>query len=83
LVRAQLPTTCFALIWAGYSDRLAGSASGVNFEVDDIDDAVASLAANGVTIGELFDGPICRSASFCDPEGNKLTIHQSKVRSPG
>jgi len=75
---AHLPTSCFALTWAGYSDRAAGSASGVTFAIDDIDNAVASLEANGITIDERFDGPVCRSASFRDPEGNKLTIHESR-----
>jgi hypothetical protein len=35
------------------------------------------LEAKGVTVEDRFEGPVCKQASFCDPDGNRVTIHES------
>ena len=54
-------------------------AAGVAFEVDDIDKTVADLRDKGVAIEGIYDTPVCRLTSFNDPEGNKVTLHQTTV----
>jgi len=76
---AHLGSGCFSLMSAEWTNRTAGSAASVYFEVDNLDESVDSLQANGVTIEDRFEGPVCRQASFCDPEGNRITIHQSSA----
>jgi predicted enzyme related to lactoylglutathione lyase len=61
--------------WVG---RPAGAGAGAFFEVDDLDAAIRELREKDVTIDDVFDGPVCKQASFTDPEDNKLTLHQSK-----
>lgn len=53
--------------------------AGVAFEVDDIDMTVADLRAKGVEVENIYDTPVCRLTSFNDPEGNKVTLHQTTV----
>jgi predicted enzyme related to lactoylglutathione lyase len=77
----HLGNGCFSLMAAEWTSRAPGSASSIYFEVDDVDGMVTSLQSSGVTIDERFEGPVCRQASFCDPEGNKVTFHESRVRS--
>jgi predicted enzyme related to lactoylglutathione lyase len=50
----------------------------VAFEVDDIDAAMRELRDKGVTLGDVFDGPVCKQVSFTDPEGNKISLHEAK-----
>jgi predicted enzyme related to lactoylglutathione lyase len=78
---AHLSTGCFSLMASEWVGREPGSAAGIVFEVDDIDDATRSLRAKGVAVEDLFDGPVCRQTSILDPEGNKITLHQKKVAS--
>jgi predicted enzyme related to lactoylglutathione lyase len=77
---AHFGSGCFSLTSAEWTSRMPGSASSIYFEVDDVEDVVASLQANGVRIESRFEGPLCKQASFCDPDGNKVTIHESTVR---
>lgn len=77
---AHLGSGCFSLMSAEWATRPAGSASSVYFEVADADIMVASLQANGVVIDNRFEGPVCKQASFRDPEGNTVTIHESTRR---
>jgi predicted enzyme related to lactoylglutathione lyase len=56
---------------------------GICFEVEDLDAAVAKLAAEGVTIVlPIQDYPICRMALIADPDGNTLALHQKKSNHP-
>lgn len=66
----------FSLLWHEWVDRAPGSASGVVFEVDNIDDAVSGLRAKGVDVEDVYDTPVCRITSFTDLEGNKVSFHQ-------
>jgi predicted enzyme related to lactoylglutathione lyase len=77
----HLSSGCFSLMAAEWTNRAPGSASSAYFEVDDLEAMVAKLQADGVVIDDRFEGPVCKQASFCDPEGNKLTIHESTRRS--
>ncbi len=55
----------------------AGSGSGV--EVEDIDEMLARVRARAKSADEkAADYPNCRVASFEDPEGNKVGLHQHK-----
>lgn len=78
---AHLGDGCFSLMWSKWVGRPPGSGAGVAFEVDDIDETVRSLRAKGVVVGEVEDGPVCRQTAIEDPEGNKVTLHESKRRS--
>lgn len=53
--------------------------AGVAFEVDDIERTVADLRSKDVQIENIYDTPVCRITAFYDPEGNKVTLHQSTV----
>jgi predicted enzyme related to lactoylglutathione lyase len=75
---AHIGDGCFSLMASEWVEREPGSAAAIVFEVGDLDAAVASLRAKGVRIASTFDGPVCKQATFSDPEGNKVTIHQKK-----
>ena len=48
-------------------------------EVADIDAAHKHCAENGVTIiFEIMDTPVCRFFGIKDPDGNDISIHQTK-----
>lgn len=66
----------FSLLWHEWVDRAPGSASGVVFEVDNIDDSVKELRGKGVDVEDVYDTPVCRITSFADAEGNKVSFHQ-------
>jgi catechol 2,3-dioxygenase-like lactoylglutathione lyase family enzyme len=70
--------TCFA-IWE--PERM-----GMQFEphksgvallrVDDVAAARSELESKGVTfVGETFDTGVCHMATFADPDGNQLVLH--------
>jgi predicted enzyme related to lactoylglutathione lyase len=69
----------FSLLWHGWIEREPGSASGVAFEVDDIDKTIADLRAKGVDAQDAYATPVCKLSSFNDPEGNRVTLHQITV----
>jgi predicted enzyme related to lactoylglutathione lyase len=49
----------------------------VALEVEDFDGAVAHLRQSGVKFRlEPFTSPVCRMASFYDPDGNCLIVHK-------
>jgi predicted enzyme related to lactoylglutathione lyase len=76
---AHLGDGAFALMASEWVGREPGSAASIAFEVDDLAAAVQSLTAKGVTVEDIFEGPVCKSTSFEDPEGNKVTIHQKNL----
>jgi predicted enzyme related to lactoylglutathione lyase len=69
----------FAVMTHEWIEREPGSGSGVAFEVENIEDASAKLRAGGVTVSDVYETPVCKVASFNDPEGNKVTLHQITV----
>jgi predicted enzyme related to lactoylglutathione lyase len=56
---------------------------GACLEVADLDQAIAYLKANEVTIiMDIQDNPFCRLALIADPDGNTLALHQRKPNHP-
>ena len=76
---AHLGNGCFSLMASEWVGRAPGTAAGIVFEVDDIESAMRSLREKGVSVEDIFDGPVCRQASLADPEGNRITLHQRKM----
>jgi len=74
---AQVGSGWFAVMTAEWADITP--VGGLAFEVDDIEKTIADLQSNGVTAGDVYDTPVCRLSSFNDPEGNKVTLHQTTV----
>lgn len=69
----------FALLLDEWLDRPKGSGAGVAFEVDDLDATIAQLKDHGVECSETMVFPACKLANFQDPEGNKVSLHQTTV----
>lgn len=69
----------FSVLTKEWADRDAGSASGIVFEVDDIDKTIADLRAKGVEVEDPYPTPVCKIASFNDREGNRVSLHQVTV----
>jgi predicted enzyme related to lactoylglutathione lyase len=76
---AQIGSGWFSLMSNEWMEVAAGSASGIAFEVDDIDATKNDLVAKGVTVPDVYDTPVCRVVSIKDAEGNKVTFHQSTL----
>jgi len=76
---ANIGNGYFSILWHEWQDRAPGSASGIVFEVDDIDKAVADLRAKGVEVEDPYATPVCKITSFADAEGNKVSFHQVTV----
>jgi predicted enzyme related to lactoylglutathione lyase len=69
----------FTLMPEKFAGRPAGTGSGVTFEVDDIDAALEAVRGQARSADEKpADYPNCRVASFEDPEGNKVGLHEHK-----
>jgi catechol 2,3-dioxygenase-like lactoylglutathione lyase family enzyme len=75
---AHLATSCFSLMASEWVGRPPGAGAGAVFEVDDLDAAIRELRNKGVTIDDVFEGPVCKQASFNDPERNKITLHERR-----
>ena len=74
---ANVGPACFALMKSEWLAREPGTGVGVTFEVDDIETTAKSLRDAGVTVEDIYTTPVCKVTSFDDPEGNKVTLHQS------
>lgn len=53
--------------------------AGLAFEVDDVVKTLDDLRTKGVDVEDVYETPVCKLASFNDPEGNKVTLHQMTV----
>src|SRR5580692_1056116 len=69
----------FSVLTDEWADREPGSASGIVFEVDNIDDTIADLRGKGVEVEDPYATPVCKITSFEDLEGNKVSLHQITV----
>jgi predicted enzyme related to lactoylglutathione lyase len=69
----------FSVMTSEWIGRDAGSASGVVFEVQDIDNAIADLRGKGLQVDDPYATPVCKLASLTDLEGNKVTLHQITI----
>ncbi len=74
---AQVGTGCFAVMTGEWLE--IAPCAGVAFEVDDLEKTLEELKGKGVAVEDIYDTPVCRLTSFNDPEGNKVTLHQSTV----
>lgn len=67
---------CYGEAWKPASDGTC-----IAFEVDNADEAVAQFKALGVPVHmDVTDTPICLFAIICDPDGNKIMLHQRKAK---
>ncbi len=70
--------TCFA-IWEPHrfgADVTPAKGGLALLHVDDVEAARAELEARGVEfVGETFDTGVCHMATFVDPDGNELVLH--------
>ena len=72
---------CFSLMASQWVGREPGSGAGVAFEVHDIEEAVRSLRDKDVIVEDIYEGPVCKQTSLCDPEGNRVFLHEKKPAS--
>ncbi|MBV8245062.1 MAG: VOC family protein [Candidatus Eremiobacteraeota bacterium] len=75
----QLGQAWFSLMNRQWMDSEKGRGIGVAFEVDDIDAMLAELGTRGVKTEKPYDTPVCRVSTIEDPEGNRVTFHQTTV----
>ncbi len=69
--------TCFG-IWEPerWDMQFRPAVGGFLLRVDDVDAARKELEANGIEFdGETADSGVCRMATFHDPDGNELVLH--------
>lgn len=78
---AQVGSGWFAVMTTEWADITPNA--GVAFEVDDIEKTVEQLRNNDVHVENIYETPVCKLSSFYDPEGNKVTLHQSTVAGRG
>ena len=76
---AHLGSGCFSLMSSEWVGRKPGTAASAVFEVDDVERAIRMLREKGVTVEDVWDGPVCKQTSLCDPEGNKVALHEKKA----
>ena len=76
---AHVGSGYFSLMTHVWMQREPGTGCGLVFEVDDLETAAKTLRASGVAVDDIYETPTCKIASFNDPEGNKVTLHQITV----
>ncbi len=78
---ARVGNGYFSLMTTAWMGVAPGSCASIAFEVADIESAFASLRARGIATEEIHVTPVCKLGSFADPEGNKVTLHESTIPS--
>ncbi|HEX7724308.1 MAG TPA: VOC family protein [Candidatus Paceibacterota bacterium] len=79
----------WAELWAGndalvlgaweFDQSKAGGNVSLGLAVDDARAARAELEKKGVKFdGDIWETPVCLGATFFDPDGNKVALHQHK-----
>ena len=77
----DLPDGATFGLWGGGGKVMPFQPSnGILFAVDDLDAAVAQLAARDIAVRFQTETPFCRLAMINDSEGNIVTLHQRKTR---
>ena len=70
----------FAIGCYGEQWKPSKDGTGIAFEVEDFDAAIAYLKSRGVTFTlEPMPTPVCHFAIIADPDGNNLFIHKRKA----
>jgi predicted enzyme related to lactoylglutathione lyase len=80
-VEYDFGTTAFAISNMSMEDwKPSSNGPSIAFEVDNFDEAMASLRENKVQFraGPL-ETPVCRMAVVTDPDGNSIVIHKRKT----
>lgn len=66
---------CYGEVW-----KPSPNGTCVAFEVDDLEAEISRLKSKDVKFAtEITDTPVCRFATICDPDGNKILIHKRKA----
>jgi predicted enzyme related to lactoylglutathione lyase len=65
-------------VWQPRDNSWSGKGYTALFAVGDINAAVAQFRANGATLGDPFETPVCFMSFGSDPDGNQFGIHQRK-----
>jgi predicted enzyme related to lactoylglutathione lyase len=65
-------------VWQPRDNPWSGKGYTALFAVGDINAAVAQFRANGATLDDPFETPVCFMAFGSDPDGNHFGIHQRK-----
>ncbi len=74
--QGQVGSGWFAVITTEWQE--VAPSGGLAFEVEKIEDTVQQVRGAGVDVSEEpYETPVCRILSFSDPEGNKVTLHQT------
>ncbi|MGC8484419.1 MAG: VOC family protein [Candidatus Baltobacteraceae bacterium] len=76
---ARVGNGYFSLMTTAWMGVAPGSSAAIAFEVADIESAFATLRARGVATEEIHVTPVCKLGSFADPEGNKVTLHETRT----
>lgn len=76
---AKVGSGYFSLMTTEWLQRDPGTGAGITFEVENMDAAIGQLREKGVAIEDPMDTPVCRIATFEDPEGNQIILHQITV----
>ena len=75
----ELPDGTTFGLWGGGGKVMPFQPSnGILFAVDDLDAAVETVKARGITMLMQNELPNCRMAMFEDSEGNSVFLHQRK-----
>jgi len=69
-------SACTIALTSGYVDSQPGSLKGMQFNVDDADEAYAFLRSRGVRVTEVQEYPWGRFCFFSDPDDNEWSVHQ-------
>jgi predicted enzyme related to lactoylglutathione lyase len=74
------PATIAISNMAGDQWKPSSDGPSVALEVENFDEAVATLRQQGVKFAlEPTEAPTCRLAVVCDPDGNSVAIHQKHL----
>jgi predicted enzyme related to lactoylglutathione lyase len=69
-------SSCTIALTTGYVDSQPVSLKGMQFNVDDADEASAYLRGRGVPVSEVQEFPWGRFCFFTDPDGNEWSVHE-------
>src|SRR3954453_4942351 len=69
-------SACTIALTSGYVDSQPGSLKGMQFNVDDADEAYAFLRSRGVRVTGGKEYPWGRVCFFWDPDDNEGSVHQ-------
>ncbi|MGH8249814.1 MAG: VOC family protein [Steroidobacteraceae bacterium] len=73
---------CLALFGDKNAKPAEGRGGSVALEVADLDAQISELKGKGVKFtNDMIHSPVCRMATFRDPDGNEIILHELKKKS--